>query len=76
MYGKPTSKIQIAKNLLNFIERICNTCKCKPEELIDSREAAERFKAAFLEAYKNRTDWKKKKRKKLGSIESMDYQAS
>lgn len=64
-----------AKNWLNMIERICNTCKCKPEELIDSTESAERFKAVYIEAYKNGTDWQKVKVSR-GGIETLDYRAS
>ena len=68
--------IVIAKTLLNMIERICNTCKCSPEELIDSKESAEKFKAVYIDAYKNGLDWKKIKTKKNTGIETLDYRAS
>jgi len=65
-----------AKVFLNMIERICNTCKCKPEELIDTKESAEKFKMAYIDAYKNNLDWKKIKTVKQGGIETIDYRAS
>ena len=48
--------IAIARPMLNMLERLFNTCRINPSELIQSKEAAEKFRDAFMDAYKNDTD--------------------
>lgn len=63
--------LAIAKTMLNNLESLFNTVRCNPEDLIQSKEIAEKYRDAFLIAYKQEKDWRKTKKLIHGSIEGV-----
>ena len=68
--------VKIRDNLINQIERLCNTCHVTPSQIIESKTNAEILKKNYLTAYLEHRVVSKNKISYKANIDNIDYTMS